>query len=272
MTQNQATLQQSQVTETTETRPTTHDGFFSGMLSFSSSYYVTFMSETPQDFDSSSAKALKEDSPSNYVRVDGTGGTDKKVAEVSFSGSWTGSEPMQRTELGYNAYMEWGSWTQPNPMNIGGLDYKFDNKGYYVWGDRTVTMPSSIDANYSGIAHGTAWSAGGGIDKTGTFSMDVHLSPTPIIENFQVWVGGVNNTGFSNGSGSIMGSSFSVTASGTSCVNGGACGGSGSANGAFYGPNAEQAGGVWKATSGGAYANGMFQGTKGTSLPPQGPF
>jgi hypothetical protein len=46
---------------------------------------------------------------------------------------------------------------------------------------------------------------------------------------------------------------------------------SGAANGAFYGPNAEYAGGVWKvkvSSEGSVNANGMFQGTKGTSLPP----
>ena len=249
-------------------RPTAHEGYFAGMLTvFDDGTYFdsTLMSEEPQDFNSSEAKAIHDVGEwTDFVRVDGTGGSSKQVAEVAIAaGTLMGlPQPMQRTELGYNAYMEWGSWTQTNAMIIiDGPDYIFDNKGYYVWGDRTVTMPSSIDANYSGIAHGTVWSDTVGIDKSGTFSMDVHLSPTPTIENFQVWVGGVNNTGFSDGLGSITGSSFSVT-SGTACVNE-TCGGSGSAKGAFYGPNAEYTGGVWKVKDGvNGNANGMFQGAR----------
>jgi hypothetical protein len=290
MTQNQATLlQQSQVTET---RPTTHYGYFVGMLTKSSDgdYYAdTFMSsETPRDFKSSDARAEVEDYPEIFVRVDGTGGSNKQVAQLRLAGDVDAGnlpQPMQRTELGYNAYMEWGSWTQPSAMtNILEEAFKFDNKGYYVWGDVTTDAQmnalraSEMAANYSGIAHGTVWSGTGGTDyRDGTFSMDVYLRPIDSsISNFQVWVGGnANKTGFDGGSGSITGSSFAVSASGTGCV-GGTCStySSGAANGAFYGPNAEYAGGVWKvnvSSEGPVNANGMFQGTKGTSLPPMGP-
>ena len=252
-------------------RPTAHEGYFAGMLTvFDDGTYFdsTLMSEEPQDFNSSEAKAIHDVGEwTDFVRVDGTGGSSKQVAALYiYPDASTGlPQPMQRTELGYNAYMEWGSWTQPIGMTNGGLEYAFDNKGYYVWGDRTVTMPSSIDANYSGIAHGTVWSDTVGIDKSGTFSMDVHLSPTPTIENFQVWVGGEGNTGMSGGAGTITGSSFAVTAPEGACVNGdcGSAGWDGAANGAFYGPNAEHAGGVWQAnTPTGKHANGMFQGTK----------
>jgi hypothetical protein len=268
-----STLTQKQNTLTTVSpaRPSTRGGYFVGMLSLASSYYVTLISETSQDFDSSNARATAAPSP-YFVRVDGTGGSVKQVAELNFNGSVaTGlPQPAQRTELGYNAYMEWGSWTQPNPMTILTYNYFFNNKGYYVWGDMTTNdqMSALAAANpvatYSGTAYGTVWSSGGGIDKApGSFSMAVNFN-TRDINNFQVWVGGVNNTGMSGGTGTITGSSFAVTALGNGCVNG-TCntGGSGAANGAFYGPNAEYAGGVWKVTNGlGGYANGMFQGSK----------
>jgi hypothetical protein len=263
-------LSQSLNTPQVTGRPTRHEGYFVGMLTKSDdgtySFDSTLMSNEPQDFNSSDARAIND---TYFVRVDGTGGSSKQVAELKIAaGTLMGlPQPMQRTELGYNAYMEWGSWTQPNPMTIiEGADYIFNNKGYYVWGDRTVTMPSSILATYSGIAHGTAWSNTGGSDKSGTFSMGVDFSGgSGTINNFQVWVGGVGNTGMSGGTGTIMGSSFAVTAPGGACVNGdcGSAGWDGAANGAFYGPNAEHAGGVWQAnTPTGKHANGMFQGSK----------
>jgi hypothetical protein len=257
-------------------RPTRHEGYFVGMLTRATSvgYATTYMSETLQNFDSSEAKAFVSDSTTQHVRIDGTGGSDKKVVEVVYN-TYTASglpQPMQRTELGYNAYMEWGSWTQPNTMNIGGTNYIFDNKGYYVWGDVTADAQmaalraNDLSATYSGIAHGTVWSGTGGIDQSGTFSMNVNFSPsTDNISSFQVWVGSVGNTtGMSGGTGTITGSSFSVTS--TNVYVNGSAGSSGSANGAFYGPNAEQAGGVWNVNGSGGYANGMFQGTKGPPL------
>jgi hypothetical protein len=250
---------------TATTRPTNHEGFFSGMLTNadSLSFDSKFMSTSVQNFDSNNAQAFNG---INYVQVDGSGGNSKIVTALYFDPNfWTGSQPMQRAELGYNAYMEWGTWTQPNAMRNVETNYTFDNKGYYVWGDRTVTMPSTISGTYSGTAYGTDWSSAGGTDKTGTFSMGVNFAGgTGTINNFQVWVGGVNNTGMSSGTGSIEGSKFFVS-SGTACVNGacGTGGASGYATGAFYGPNAQHAGGVWNVNNGlSGYANGVFQGSK----------
>jgi hypothetical protein len=122
-------------------------------------------------------------------------------------------------------------------------------------------MPSSISGTYSGAAYGTVWSSGGGTDKTGTFSMGVTFAGgTGSISNFNVWVGG--DTGISSGTGSISGSNFTV-GGGTACVNNNCTSGVGAATGAFYGPNAQHAGGVWQ-VSVPIYgnANGVFQGSK----------
>ena len=260
VTQNQNTSNAA----TEPTRPTNHEGFFSGMLTnaYTSSFDSTFMSTSVQNFDSNNAQAFNG---MNYVQIDGSGGSGKTVTALylDLNNSSGLPQPMVQMELGHNGYMEWGYWTQPSVMhNIGtGYDYKFDNKGYYVWGDRTVTMPSSISGTYSGAAYGTVWSSGGGTDKTGTFSMGVTFAGgTGSISNFNVWVGG--DTGISSGTGSILGSNFTV-GGGTACVNNNCTSGVGAATGAFYGPNAQHAGGVWQ-VSVPIYgnANGVFQGSK----------
>ena len=257
-------------------RPTKHEGYFTGMLTGFAEvtyYATTLMSETLQNFDSSDAKAVN--SFGDFVRIDGTGGINKQVSELYYFEDTVPElpQPLQWTELGYNSYMEWGSWTQPVHMTIygGEGEFAFDNKGYYVWGDRTVTMPSVIDATYSGPAYGTVWSPSGNIDQSGSFSMKVNFSGgSGSISNFGVWVGTEGNkTGFSSGVGetfSFTGSSFSVKPSGSTAYVYGDPLGTGSAAGAFYGPNAEHTGGVWqvKGYVESAYpaANGIFQGTK----------
>jgi hypothetical protein len=260
VTQNQNTSNRA----TEPTRPTNHEGFFSGMLTnaYTSSFDSTFMSTSVQNFDSNNAQAFNG---MNYVQIDGSSGSGKTVTALYLDPNNSSGlpQPMVQTELGHNGYMEWGYWTQPSVMhNSGtGYDYKFDNKGYYVWGDRTVTMPSSISGTYSGAAYGTVWSSGGGTDKTGTFSMGVTFAGgTGSISNFNVWVGG--DTGISSGTGSILGSNFTV-GGGTACVNNNCTSGVGAATGAFYGPNAQHAGGVWQ-VSVPIYgnANGVFQGSK----------
>ena len=283
---NTGPLDTSSLTQNLNTLPlvptTTREGYFVGMLTRDwgggeKGYDFTLMSETIQN--SSNAKAegsyyYGEGGPfTDFVRIEGTGGSRQVVEYYCGSENISASglpQPMQQIELGSNANMEWGSWTQPSAMTINEGVYYFDNKGYYVWGDRTVTMPASIEAHYSGPALGTVW---GGIEKSGSFSMDVSLSgASGSINNFQVWVGGEGVTGFSGGTGSFTGSSFSVTSSGgevNNCVDG-ICGGFSLAKGAFYGPNAEYTGGVWQVVNEDVWvaANGMFQGAKGASLPP----
>jgi hypothetical protein len=254
----------------TPTRPTRHDGYFVGMLSRDSAgwqYDDTYISDTLQDFDSSNAMAATDDA--NFVIVDGTGGSAKQVAELSTGmGTWTGAQPMQRTELGYNAYMEWGSWTQPNLMNDGFYDYRFDNKGYYVWGDMTTNdqmaalAAANLVATYSGGAYGTFYTNTGGVDMTGAFSTTVNFH-TGQLNNFQFNVaGGANTVTLTGGTGFFTGGSsqFDING-GTWSVNGGT-GDTGTAYGSVYGDQAQAIGGVWQANGGGNHAAGMFQGTR----------
>jgi hypothetical protein len=251
-------------------RPTCREGYFVGMLSRDSGgwqYDSTYISTILQDFDSSNARATDD---ANFVRIDGTGGSAKQVTELeTFTGTWTGAQPMQRTEIGYNAYMEWGSWTQPSIMNNTADDYRFDNKGYYVWGDVTTNeqmaalAAANLVATYSGSAYGTYWTNTGGTDMTGTFSTTVDFH-TGQLNNFQLNVaGGGNTVTLTGGAGNFTGgtSQFEIPdGSGAWSINGGTD--AGTAYGSVYGNQAQAIGGAWQANGGANHAAGVFQGTR----------
>jgi hypothetical protein len=176
---------------------------------------------------------------------------------------------MQRTEIGYNAYMEWGSWTQPNLMNDG-LDYLFDNKGYYVWGDMTTNdqmaalAAANLVATYSGGAYGTFYTNTGGVDMTGAFSTTVNFH-TGQLTNFGFNVtGGANNASIAGASGFFTGgtSQFTITG-GTWNINGDTAG-TYTAGGSVYGAQAQAIGGVWSGSDQleTQRASGIFQGTR----------
>jgi hypothetical protein len=274
-----ATTDTSSITQNQNTnnlgtsRPAKHEGYFTGMLSVNFGYggYVNdiFMSNTPQDFDSSDAKATG--TWSGYVRIDGTGGSTKQVAEIPNYVGYGGSglpQPMQRTELGYNAYMEWGSWTQPNPIYVTPYNYMFDNKGYYVWGDATTDLQMAalkamgLSATYTGNAYGTSWTSTGGADMTGTFSANVDFVGA-YVSNFNLSVsGGGHSASIASGYGGFSGNTSHFTLSGGTYTINALSGASGSAAGAVYGPNGEAMGGAWGMGYGGYYANGIFQGKR----------
>jgi hypothetical protein len=251
-------------------RPTCHEGYFVGMLSRDLAGWIyngTHISDTLQDFDSSNARAPDD---INFVRVDGTGGSTKQIAELYVNTYYaTGlPQPMQRTELGYNAYMEWGSWTQPTLMTDAGFNvYRFDNKGYYVWGDVTTNeqmaalAAANLVATYSGSAYGTYYTNTGGTDMTGTFGTTVNFH-TGQLNNFGINVaGGGNTVTLTGGTGNFTGgtSQFDING-GAWSINGGTD--AGSAYGSVYGGQAQAIGGVWQANGGAGQAAGMFQGTR----------
>jgi hypothetical protein len=221
-----------------QTRPISKFGYYVGMLTTSSgpAWYSTNMSTSPAQ---------------DLANVD----IANKIDPLSVT-------PTVWQETGYNAYMTWGYWTQPiSWTGAFGSDYAFDNKGYYVMGDVTGAMPTSIAGTYSGIANGTVWTDLGGTDYSGTFSMYVNFAGgTGSVSAFNVSIGTPLGAGASiaGGSGTITGNSFSLT--GTGYVNNGTAG-TGSANGSFYGPDAKMAGGVWQANSAGGNANGNFIGS-----------
>jgi len=260
-------------------RPTQHVGYFVGMLTNANagSYVTTYVSSTPQDFNSSAEATIPPPGGGavgsvGYVKIAGTGGDAKQVNELWLNGGYASDlpQPMQRTELGFNTFMEWGSWTQPSIMQLWESGVVFDNKGYYVWGDVTTdaqmasVRASGLSATYSGGAYGTYWTSGGGVPMTGSFSSNVNFGQGSLSGfGFNVSGGGYN-VSLAGGGGSFTGSSFQINNGTWSMTPIGSVpySGTGSAAGAFYGPNAEHTGGVWRVGSPGGYANGMFQGTK----------
>jgi len=236
-----------------QSRPTTHEGFAVGMLTSDGGFMGTYISESIQNFDTGQAKAVYA---STYAaRMSTTTMEELVVTQGSASNM---PQALQKAEIGYNAYMEWGSWTQPVEMSATGGPYVFNNKGYYVWGDRTTTLPATISGTYRGDAYGTIWSAGGGTDLgKGTVSMDIsYTGGSGTISNFNLIIG---NTGIQNGSATFN-TTGNYTLTGTGLVAGQS--GTGAAYGNFYGPAANYTGGVWKAEAGGKYANGNFVATK----------
>ena len=246
-----------------QTRPVSKFGYYVGMLtqtSGSGGYAQTWMTDTLQNL-GSSAKAIIVGGPDNYLLIDDfTNMTYLKYSTPVTAGL---PQPIQQTELGYNSYLTWGYWTQPTTMTNAGGTYIFNNKGYYVMGDVTNAMPTSISGTYSGIANGTVYDTGGGTPYyNGTFSMNVtYASGTGSVSAFNVSIGtpgaGVSITG---GAGNITGNSFSVS-NATATING--TGGQGRAYGSFYGPTGQMVGGIWSAATGTpTYANGNFVGSK----------
>ncbi|OPY93405.1 MAG: FecR protein [Syntrophaceae bacterium PtaU1.Bin231] len=240
--------------QNTQSRPTTHEGFAVGMLTSDGGFIGTYISESIQNFDAGQAKAVYA---STYPARMST--TTLEELEVTQGTASNLPQALQKTEIGYNAYMEWGSWTQPVSMTATGGPYVFNNKGYYVWGDRTATLPATISGTYRGDAYGTIWSAGGGTDLgKGTVSMDIsYAGGAGTISNFNLLIG---NTGVQNGSATFN-STGNYAVTGTSLVEG-QTGGAAYAYGNFYGPAANYTGGVWKASAAGKYANGNYIATK----------
>lgn len=248
------------------TRPTTHDGFFVGLATNTSmpQYQETYISDG--QYMSFDIKAARAQSGLDYATA---GMSSLEYLSTGGEGQYVMSGlpvSIQRTELGYNAYMEWGYWTQPNTMTDGTMAYlAFDNKGYYVWGDKTASLPSSFSGTFSGPARGTIYATGGGQDLTGNFSMNVTWNgSTGSISNFSALVGtaGANLTGISGASGTFNSTGVYTLTNGTWWVNN-QSGTSATAVGSFYGPDAKLTGGVWKVEKAGtAHANGLFVGSR----------
>jgi len=248
-------------------RPTTHFGFFSGQLSWYNSactawdYSTTLTSVDLQDFSTATAKAIND---AKYVTINGAAKTMTEYFDGTYFASSTG-QALQMTELGYNAYTEWGTWTQPTAFLVNGEQYSFNTTGYYIWGDKTQNMPATISGTYRGNAYGTmVWQSSGlqSQSMTGTFQTDVTFSGgSGSLNNFQIsTAGGGKSASIANGSGTFTGNTFSLS-TGTVLVNG-TTGNLGTVNGAFYGTNAQAVGGIWSVSGSGSYVNGVFQGTK----------
>jgi hypothetical protein len=276
VTQNQNTSNLSTAT----TRPTNHEGFFGIMLAMtipSASFDSGMMSTTAQDFNSSPIQSSDPFGSSASITANGSSGSfNPTITDVRARGGM----PMMSgvpvtvnpTELGYNAYVEWGYWTQPQPMSYTDT-YAFIDRGYYVQGDVTTNAQmaalkaSGVVGTYTGKAYGTySDSSGAGYYMpNGTFSATVNFS-TPSIPSFNFSVtDGTHTASVTGATGSFSGSTgqFNVTG-GTVSLTGSATP-SQKSYGAVYGSNGQAIGGVWGISGGGAgypAATGIFQGVR----------
>ncbi len=262
--------QATKVTEAADRRPTQHYGYFVGMLTkVSTGFNGAYRSQDICDFDSNDISASYG---FYYMYTDGS--TDYDNPQITYletpDGVIISGLPVfaQHTELGYNACMEWGYWTQPIVMSDGTDDFYFDNKGYYVMGDYTTDSQRSglaannISGTYSGGAYGTYWTSAGGANMSGDFSTRVNFVAGSL-SDFNLSVsGGGHSASVSGASGTFLGASsqFEINTGGDWQIDGNP--GTGVAEGSVYGANGEAIGGLWEIGDGTSHAVGMFQGTR----------
>ncbi|MBW1677642.1 MAG: FecR domain-containing protein [Deltaproteobacteria bacterium] len=277
VTQNQTTIT---VEGTVDQRPTKHFGYFTGMLTMddygTKSFKHLYLSDSLQDFDSDSIEGRDLLAGGLNLVADGSQDyDDPRISSIDVDTPYTitGSFPIVHGELGHNAYIEWGYWTQPIAMSDDTNNYYFDNRGYYIFGDHTTDARmcdlalNNVSGTYSGAAHGTYWTAGGGANMLGDFRANVNFASASI-SNFKVDVSGGGHSVLIDGaSGGFSGSQFQIMPStGTWKIDGTktTIDDYKEARGSVYGPNGEAIGGVWKLDKDdeSGHATGMFQGTR----------
>jgi hypothetical protein len=254
------------------TGPVAQSGYYVGMVENCSFQYVdTYITESRQDFTTSDVYAMNL-AGGWSVSINGTS-TPKNMALLSVSPSahWTGSEPVSFTKISSNAYMEWGTWTQPTNMLINGTNYSFKNKGAYVWGDVTTdAQMATLKSNTTtGVYSGTAWGTmfggnGAGTDMTGSFSAVVNFA-SPAVTNFNLSVAnGSNAVAITNASGSFTGSTshFTISPSSGNWTINSTSATDKAAYGSVYGTNGNAIGGPWTVGGAGVHAVGGYQGVK----------
>ncbi len=282
ITQNQTQDKVEQPTPAEPTRPTNHEGYSIGQVTECNpfSIYNYYVYDTPSitNFDSDYVKSTTPTMTIQSLAGSSPTLTQLQVYDSSANGYYDIilglPASITRVELGYNAYTEWGYWTQPNAMSDGYGSYYFNEKSYYVWGDRTsdANMSSlaaqSITGTYSGAAYGTytlsSQPTPSTADMSGTFSSSVNFG-SGTLSGFNINVsGGGHSASISGASGTFSGgtSVFSInTASGTWTFDGEPPD-TAAANGSVYGSSGQAIGGQWNMKSGSATATGIFQGTK----------
>lgn len=285
VTQTQTQDKVPQPTPPTPTRPVTHEGYSIGQVTETDGIYTHYQ---VYDTDTESITSFDTDyikSTPPTMTIQGLPGSSPILTELEVEGDTpvpiSSGLPAQitRVELGYNAYQEWGYWTQPNPMSYGGsYSYYFDTRSYYVWGDRTSDADMSslaaqnITGTYTGTAHGTyTWGDLGSTvaNMSGSFSTSVDFA-AGTLSNFNLSVAG----GGHSASISVLGvattfagnsSPFNISlGQGTWTVDGTPAS-IGTASGSFYGSSGQAIGGQWRMKkSGDSYNNvtGIFQGTR----------
>ena len=270
-----------------ETAGTVRKGYFTGMLTLdngvSKNFSYLYLSPSLQYTQFQPAKAHDSLIGKDLV-VDDINQTDtQKITGLGIPAPYAVSGfpyPIQTVDLGSNAYMEWGYWTQTQAMPAtDGNSYYFDNRGYWIFGDipsestMSLLKANNISGIYNGTAFGTYWTSTGGADMSGSFSAAINFGAAVPITNFELYISGNDHTvKISGAEGQFtdpQNSSHFVLpsggANGTWKIDGvEADAGTYTKNayGSVYGPNAEAMGGVWKIDASGTHATGIFQGVR----------
>jgi len=262
--ENVAQTQTSLAIEVQDLRPTNRYGYFIAMVTtFSSAYFFNgmFDSGSLQDLNGTNLSATTP-SAAATMYINGW----EEITSINWGAPQTvdGPYPMSITELGHNAYMEWGYWTQTNPMfDTLSLNSWVDNRGYYIAGDNTCDIQhlSGNIFNYSGGAEGTYWTAGGGANMTGSFNATVNFS-NPDVTDFDLSVsGGGHSASIANATGPLSSGSQFLVSGGTWRIDG-TPPSVAKAGGSVYGPDAQAIGGLWRMAAPLNLATGIFHGTR----------
>ncbi|MGE4400009.1 MAG: transferrin-binding protein-like solute binding protein [Campylobacterales bacterium] len=153
-------------------------------------------------------------------------------------------------------YVSWGYWTKTND-STGAVD-----RGVWIAGIPTVSMPTSSSATYNGSIIGNTKDSGGVISQitTGTANFNVNFGATYSMTgslafanaNGQSWNASVSGSGFSGNSFSMNNSNITGTGGSINII-----------NGSFYGPNAATLGGAfWLTNANNDNAVGVFKAAK----------
>ena len=283
--QNTTTIEQQAKPVDTVTDPMrnaagtiTKAGYFTGLLTnqTAGTLQEVFISQYRYDMDSAVWARGLDATDKDFIRVDGGGKFGNPYLKWIDFDSGTKSPgalntPITHAILGENNFMEWG-WATIPYFTLGGVNYAVDNRAYYLLGLVPSTLSGfSGTARYSGSAYGTYWTAGGGVNMSGTFSTDVNIT-SGAVSNFSVSVTAPNGPSayISGASGSLASdASFSIDPS-TGSWQLYSSGGVASsptrkyAYGSLYSDYASYIGGVWAMSTATAAAEGIFQGSRGS--------
>ncbi|MEZ5872445.1 MAG: FecR domain-containing protein [Nitratireductor sp.] len=193
-------------------------------------------------------------------------------------------------QFGSNTYSTWGSWTSSDVASSGAISstglisspYAASavildpvQEGYWVLG--TMTRPTDL-ATRTGTAFYSGEIAGLGVDGSligGTVGLEADFSTMSLTAGFyftddgSAWISATSNpvsiSTWADGTVNGIGYEGALTADG---------GGSGWFSGAFFGPGAQETGGIWhigNIPSGPALIEGVFLSAETTTPPPPPP-
>lgn len=248
-------------------------GFFSGALmekdgDTSSGYYYTASMQNLESI--ATAEGQYNGTPVGEVQIN-----DGVITYLKHNGYEVDSGlpvQLQSTLLGKNGFMEWGRWNQTLLMSVTSQSWEFKYadgflvKGSYTSDSQMAALASSnLVATYTGTAAGRHMLSSDLI--TGPFNATVNFNSGSITD-FDLSVSGSGHSAqITDAQGSFTGSTSSFTlnpAAGTWQVDG-VIADYKRANGAVYGPDGEEIGGIWavKDTADSTnFAMGIFQGKR----------